>query len=403
MQTVVVGDLVPRPDDSLAIRVSDAERNQVVEELRRFCGEGFLTLDEFSDRVERALGSRTKGDLVAVTADLPVHTPAAAPAPERRRKRTSVVFAMFTGNRRRGRWRVGENVTAVAIMGSAEVDLREAEIDSPEVRITAFAFWGGVDIIVPEGVPVELTGVPILGGKHYRVADVPPLPGAPRIVVRAFPIMGGVGVRTKRRSPKLEHRTRERQMHQGQGRPSQRRLLDEPPSRLPADLQGTVTLLFTDIEASSRLFDQLGDAAAQEVIRDHHALLSAQARICGGHVVKTQGDGAMIAFRGASQALRCAVATQLAVTEWNAAHPGTAIRVRMGLHTGEAIREGDDFAGRAVVVAARIASAARGGEVLVSDVLHQLTSSTGEFAFEDERTIDLRGLDGSQVVRSLRW
>ena len=395
-----MGDLAPRADDSLAIRVSDVERQETVDVLRRFCADGFLTLDEFSDRVERALGSRTRGDLAVVTADLPVTQNATAPQPAKRRKRTTTVFAMFGGNRRRGRWRVGEQVTAIAIMGGAEVDLRDAEIDCPEVTIVAFALWGGVEIIVPEGVPVELTGVPIFGGKHYRVAEVPPLPGAPRIIVKAYPVMGGVGVRTKRRGRKTPPGVGQSSRHRHH---SQRRLVDEPPSRLPADLHGTVTLLFTDIEGSSRLFNDLGDAAAQEVIRDHHALLSAQAEICGGHVVKTQGDGAMIAFRGASQALRCAVATQEAIDKWNVAHDGTPIKVRMGLHTGEAIREGDDFAGRAVVVAARIAAEAAGGEILVSDVLHQLAASTGEFSFEDRRSIDLRGLDGSQVVYALRW
>lgn len=398
-QTVPVGDLVPRAGDSLDIRVSDVERQETVDVLRRFCADGFLTLDEFSDRVERALASRTRGDLVTVTADLPVTQEATPPAPQRRRERTTTVFAMFSGNRRRGRWRVGERVTAIAIMGGAEVDLRDAEIDCPEVTIVAFALWGGVEIIVPEGVPVELTGVPIFGGKHYRVAEVPPLPGAPRIIVKAFPVMGGIGVRTKRRGrrPRPERDTRH-EHHR-----SQRRLVDEPPSRLPADLHGTVTLLFTDIEGSSRLFNDLGDFAAQEVIRDHHALLAAQAEVCGGHVVKTQGDGAMIAFRGASQALRCAVATQEAIEKWNAGHGSTPLRVRMGLHTGEAIREGDDFAGRAVVVAARIAAEAKGGEILVSDVLHQLAASTGEFSFEAQRSVDLRGLDGSQVVYALRW
>ena len=395
-----MGELVPRANDSPAIRVSDVERQEAVDVLRTFCADGFLTLDEFSDRVERALASRTRGDLALVTADLPVAQGVPSQPAGRRRKRTTTVFAMLGGNRRRGRWRVGDRVTAVAIMGGAEVDLRDAEIDCPEVTIVAFALWGGVEIIVPEGVPVELTGVPIFGGKHYRVAEVAPLPGAPRIIVKAYPVMGGVGVRTKRRGRKIDRGPRhDGQRHQ---RP-QRRLVDEPPLGLPADLHGTVTLLFTDIEASSRLFNDLGDAAAQEVIRDHHTLLAAQAEICGGHIVKTQGDGAMIAFRGASQALRCAVATQEAIERWNVAHDSTPIKVRMGLHTGEAIREGDDFAGRAVVVAARIASEATGGEVLVSDVLHQLTASTGEFSFDEPRAVDLRGLDGSQVVYSLRW
>lgn len=82
-------------------------------------------------------------------------------------------------------------------MGGCEIDLRRAAIEAPEVTITASALMGGIQVFVPEGVEVELTGVPIMGGKSLQLSDVPPVAGAPRIVVRAFPVMGGVDVRSK--------------------------------------------------------------------------------------------------------------------------------------------------------------------------------------------------------------
>ena len=167
----------------------------MVDLLRVHTSEGRLTLDEFSDRVGRALAATTRADLDAVVDDLPTQS---APIPDNRRRRaTRWVVAVMSGATRKGRWRTGSSITAVAIMGGAELDFRQAEIDAPEVVVTAFALMGGIDIVVPEGIEVELTGMPIMGGKHIRVADVPILPGSPRIVIRAFPIMGGVTVRSR--------------------------------------------------------------------------------------------------------------------------------------------------------------------------------------------------------------
>ena len=177
------------------VRVADADRQRVAELLRRHTADGRLTLDEFAERVGVALAARTSGELDAVLADLPA---APQPMPETRRRRvTRWVVAVMSGAQRKGRWRPGSQVTAVAVMGSCELDFRRAEIDAAEVVVTAVAVMGGVDVIVPEGIDVELSGLPVMGGKQLRVADVPVLPGSPRIVVRAFPVMGGVTVRSK--------------------------------------------------------------------------------------------------------------------------------------------------------------------------------------------------------------
>jgi predicted membrane protein len=96
----------------------------------------------------------------------------------------------------KGRWRLGTHTSVVAMMGECHLDLSRAEIDGPEVLITAVGLMGAVDIVVPEGIDVELTGLSIMGSRSLQVRDVPALQGSPRVVVRAFPIMGEVKVRT---------------------------------------------------------------------------------------------------------------------------------------------------------------------------------------------------------------
>ena len=79
------------------------------------------------------------------------------------------------------------------------------------------------------------------------------------------------------------------------------------------------------------------------------------------------------------------------------------IRVRIGLHTGEAIKEGEDFFGKHVNLAARIAGQAQGGEILVSSLLQELIESAGEFTFGEPRQVELKGLSGIQTVVPVTW
>jgi class 3 adenylate cyclase len=110
----------------------------------------------------------------------------------------------------------------------------------------------------------------------------------------------------------------------------------------------------------------------------------------------------MIAFSSARDALRCATAVQRALAAHAERDPDHAVRVRIGLHTGEVLKDQDDFFGRNVVLAARIGAAAQGGEILVSSVLKSLVESTGSWAFEDERDLELKGLAGTHRVFALR-
>ena len=127
---------------------------------------------------------------------------------------------------------------------------------------------------------------------------------------------------------------------------------------------GTVTFLFTDIEGSTRLLQELGDRYA--AVRDEHAAILRRAIDEGGGVeVSTEGDSFFAAFGSPIGAVRAAVAAQrgLAGRDWS---PGPPLRVRMGLHTGEGIAGGEDYVGIDVNRAARIVGAAHGGQILLS-------------------------------------
>lgn len=164
---------------------------------------------------------------------------------------------------------------------------------------------------------------------------------------------------------------------------------------------GTVTVLFTDIEGSTQLTEALGDTAWIRVLRAHNAVVRDQVAAHSGIEVKSQGDGFMLAFASAEDALRCAIEIQRALVR--APLEGPRLRVRIGLHTGEMIREEDDFFGKAVILAARIAAEARGGEILVSRLVRELTEGSRPFSFTDPTDVELKGLSGMHSLSAVRW
>jgi class 3 adenylate cyclase len=178
--------------------------------------------------------------------------------------------------------------------------------------------------------------------------------------------------------------------------------VDKPDLRSHAAPDGTVTILFSDIEGSTEMTERLGDERWMELLREHNAIVRDKLKAHGGFEVKSQGDGFMLAFQSARRALQCAAHIQRAFARRNesAEEP---IRVRMGLHTGEAIKDGDDFFGKHVNLAARIAGQAEGGEILASSLLKELTASGGDIAFSEGREVELKGLTGSHRVFAVAW
>src|SRR5665213_908681 len=117
-------------------RVSDDQRAQVVELLRTHTADGHLTLDEFSERVGVALAAQSRAELDQASAGLPAPQADVSRVPTTRRsKMTRWVVAIMGGNGRKGRWRTGSHVTAVAIMGGCEIDFRQAEFESDEIVV----------------------------------------------------------------------------------------------------------------------------------------------------------------------------------------------------------------------------------------------------------------------------
>ena len=149
----------------------------------------------------------------------------------------------------------------------------------------------------------------------------------------------------------------------------------------------TVTILFTDLVGSTAWFDRIGDEAAHELRRRHFAMLRRAVADHHGVEVKSLGDGLMIVFSSAAAAISCAVAMQRAARRSN-----DPVELRIGIETGEPVREGADFFGRPVIVARRLCDAAQGGQILTSELVRDLAGSGGAEDFERLGSLALKGL-----------
>ncbi|MEV6815820.1 DUF1707 domain-containing protein [Micromonospora sp. NPDC051296] len=186
-------------DDTDRLRVSDREREEVVELLGQAAAEGRLTLDEYTERAGAAHASVTRGELAKVTRDLP-NAPSRPPArsagavalpPER-------LVAIFGSDVRKGAWLVPESVEARAVFGDCRIELHETQLPRQVTRIDAEAIFGNVTIVVPLGTDVRLTGSAIFGSKQSKMRG-PIAEGAPVIEVRCRVIFGDVTVRPPRK------------------------------------------------------------------------------------------------------------------------------------------------------------------------------------------------------------
>lgn len=170
-------------------------------------------------------------------------------------------------------------------------------------------------------------------------------------------------------------------------------LSDRPDLSESAAADGTVTLVFTDIVDSTVLTARLGDHTWMETVRRHHEVIAETTVAHGGKVVETAGDGAMLVFASARRAVACAQEIQVGIGRAfeNGSPP---IRVRIGIHTGDVLQDDDRFFGTTVNYAARVASHALGGEILVSRLVHDLAEGTA-IEFLESRDVELKGLDGT--------
>jgi class 3 adenylate cyclase/pimeloyl-ACP methyl ester carboxylesterase len=195
------------------------------------------------------------------------------------------------------------------------------------------------------------------------------------------------------------------------------------------------TVLFTDVEGSTGLTQRLGDAKARDLLRQHERIVREALKAHGGSELKTMGDGFMASFSSATRSLQCAIAIQRAFAAWNASLPArpealegraepqppthgstgspraggdvgpmplAPLHLRIGLNAGEPVAEEGDLFGTAVIEAARIAAAARGGEILVSNVVRELAKGK-EFVFADRGDILLKGFDEPVRLFEVKW
>jgi len=201
--------LVSEQPDPMSMRASDADRERVAQVLHKAMSEGRLTVSELDERLAGLYQTKTFGDLVPFTRDLPdVHTPMpAVPAVAQPSQfapavggtvTSSTSVAIMSQSVRSGQWVVPASYTAAAFWGEVKLDLREASFESGECTITATAIMAGIKIIVPPELTVRIDGFGFMG-EFERAADGPGMPGSPVLRITGLALMGAVEVRRKPR------------------------------------------------------------------------------------------------------------------------------------------------------------------------------------------------------------
>ena len=167
---------------------------------------------------------------------------------------------------------------------------------------------------------------------------------------------------------------------------------------------GTITIVFSDIEASTTMAMSMGDTKWFDVLGEHNEIIRRNLRTHGGTEIKSQGDGFMLTFPGARAALLAMIDVQKELAARAAGGTDAPIRIRIGMHTGEAIvdAEGDLF-GKHIIMAARIANLAEGGQILASSITKEITSSRGDLEFGPAQEVTLKGIEGAYQVYEVLW
>jgi len=155
--------------------------------------------------------------------------------------------------------------------------------------------------------------------------------------------------------------------------------------------EGTVTIMFTDVEESTRLLSTRGFTASHEIMKAYETIIDDKVAQHAGRRIKGLGDGFMISFGSARHGVECALDIQQAIAEYSKQNPERKLRIRIGLNTGEVVEEAGDNFGAAVNVAARVAGKAKGGEILVSESVRQLVGPISEMKFDFRGRYKLKG------------
>lgn len=184
--TVGPVQIEPRPPGPL----TDADREAAAERLADAAGAGRLTLQEFSDRVGLVWGADDRAEIARATADIDL------PPPVGSTRTVSTVVCVLGDQRRTGRWRLPAKVRGWTLMGDIHLDLRAVVTAEPTVEISVWTLMGDLELVVPDGVEVELTGFDLMGDRDMRLAPVRRLAGTPLIHVKAYTVLGDVKIRS---------------------------------------------------------------------------------------------------------------------------------------------------------------------------------------------------------------
>ena len=177
--------------EALAVPIGDPDRERAADLLQRACGEGRLTLEEFSVRVGAVWAADSAAELEKATSGL-------APAPPVGTGQViEKITCVFGENKRLGRWRLPRALRVVTVFGETELDLREAQTDAEVVEIKGRCVFGSVKVIVPEGVEVDLAGSAVFASRDVKLAPVPRVAGTPLVRINMNTYFGEVKVRSK--------------------------------------------------------------------------------------------------------------------------------------------------------------------------------------------------------------
>jgi adenylate cyclase len=161
---------------------------------------------------------------------------------------------------------------------------------------------------------------------------------------------------------------------------------------------GALTLLFCDIEDAAEIVKELGEERATELLRDHRTIVERIVAHHGGTITKAIDDGFMVAFDSAHAGLRCAIDLQDSLSGRTVPGGDRPLRLRVGLHTGSVITADDELYGRNVVLGARIAGCARGGDITVSAAVKEYTETDPSFRFQERGEHRFKGVLGEHQV-----
>jgi class 3 adenylate cyclase len=162
-------------------------------------------------------------------------------------------------------------------------------------------------------------------------------------------------------------------------------------------------IMFTDLKDSTQLAVELGDEKAMHLLRVHNALTREVVRAHKGREVKTTGDGFLLSFLNAADALACAVRIQDSFADYNDKHPREKLFVRIGVTAGEPIEEEGDLYGAAVNLASRICAEAKAGGVLIAQIVRDDLGFRGSFQFDSRGALRLKGFDQPVKVYEVLW